>query len=86
MAGDKRSTAPDKEGAVKPAPDLVRFYNDKKVGSIFVYPVGSIFVYPGKLGPGEYADILRSSAEYMIKEKHLACHYEEIKTGDDAHK
>ncbi len=78
MAGDKRSTAPDKEGAVKPAPDLVRFYNDKKVGSIFVYP--------GKLGPGEYADILRSSAEYMIKEKHLACHYEEIKTGDDAHK
>jgi len=31
-------------------------------------------------------DILRSSAEYMIKEKHLACHYEEIKTGDDAHK
>lgn len=60
-----------KEGATKPAPDLVRFYNTKKIGFYFT---GST----GKLGPGEHADILRSSAEYMVDRPGASCYFDEI--------
>ena len=50
------------------APDLVNLVNDKKIGFFFV---------PGeKIGPGESALVLRTTAEFIIH-KGGRCHIEE---------
>ena len=60
-------TPGNREGAYV-APDLVHLVNDKQIGFFFV---------PGeKIGPGESALVLRTTAEFIIH-KGGRCHIEE---------